>query len=151
MIKSESVFNLKKLMTSWVVCCVLFNFGTFIDSIKFRPSAVFCISWKNEYCRIAQKWLPYHFFIRKQIANQIYGEIHTFFYKERFFSIRPQCCLTFSLIELQMLLRCCLRHRSIIILRHFIFTIFVPTSRPRSIYVVYMWSIFHFHLHFHND
>ena len=33
----------------------------------------------------------------------------------------------------------------------FTFTIFVPMSRPRSVYIVSMWSIFHFHLHFHYD
>ena len=31
----------------------------------------------------------------------------------------------------------------------FSFTLFVSMSRPRSIYVVSMWSIFHFHLSFH--
>ena len=33
----------------------------------------------------------------------------------------------------------------------FIITIFVSMSRPRSIYVVSMWSIFLFHLHFYYD
>ena len=40
------------------------------------------------------------------------------FYKQGFFSTQPQCCLTFSWIEFQMLLRCCLIHITIIILRH---------------------------------
>ena len=40
-----------------------------------------------------------------------------FFYKQRFFSIQPHCCLTFSSIELEMLLKCCLMHVGIIMLR----------------------------------
>ena len=47
--------------------------------------------------------------------------IHAFFYKQRFFSTQPQCCLTFLWIELQMLLRCCLIQTSIIILRNFLY------------------------------
>ena len=31
-------------------------------------------------------------------------QLHSFFYKQRFFSAQPQCCLTFSWIELKMLL-----------------------------------------------
>ena len=45
-------------------------------------------------------------------------ELHAFSYKQRFFSTQPQCCLTLSWIELQMLLNFCLIHRSIIILRY---------------------------------
>ena len=70
----------------------------------------------------------------------------------RFFSAQPWCYLTFLWIELEMLLRCCLIHKSIIITEtHFIFTIFVSISRPKSIYVLSIWSNFHFHLHFHYD
>ena len=32
---------------------------------------------------------------------------------------------------------------------HFMFSIFVPMSRPKSIYVLTIWSIFHFQPHFH--
>ena len=69
-----------------------------------------------------------------------------FFYKQCFFSTHPQCCLVFSLTELQMLLRWCLIHITIII--HFILSIFASMSRPSSIYVVYMWSLFCFRSHF---
>ena len=41
-----------------------------------------------------------------------------FFYKQRFFN---SGCLTFSWIELQILLRCCLIHISIIIVRQFLY------------------------------
>ena len=39
------------------------------------------------------------------------------FYKQRFFSTQPQFCLAFSWIKFQILLRCCLIHITIIILR----------------------------------
>ena len=46
-----------------------------------------------------------------------------FLYKQRFF--QPQCYLTFLWIELQMLLRCCLKNISIIILRHFLYLFYL--------------------------
>ena len=50
-----------------------------------------------------------------------------------FFSTQPQYCLTFSWIELQMLLRRCLTHRTIIILRHILHLVYLCTCR---IYVI---------------
>ena len=62
-----------------------------------------------------------------------------------FFSTQPQCCLTFSWIELKMLLKCCLIHKSIIILRHFLYLLYLcPCLDLWSV-----WSVFHFHFHFH--
>ena len=72
----------------------------------------------------------------------------SFLYKERFFATQAQCCLTFSWIKLQMLLRCCLIHIPIIVMRHILY-LFLSMSRPKSIYVVSLWSIFHFQPHFH--
>ena len=78
-----------------------------------------------------------------------------FFYKQRSFSTLPQYCLTFSWFELQMLLRCYLIHIRIIIMRHYAEILFIlhffSMSRPRTMYIVSVWSIFHFHLHFHYD
>ena len=48
-----------------------------------------------------------------------------FFYKQHFFSTQPQSCLTLSWIELQMLLRCCLIHISIIMLGHFLYLLYL--------------------------
>ena len=61
---------------------------------------------------------------------------YTLFDEKRFFSTQLQCCLNFSRIELQMLLRCSLVHHYPE--THFIFKIFVTMSRPmcRSIYFV---------------
>ena len=72
---------------------------------------------------------------------------YTFFSKHRFLSIQLQCCLNFSWIELQMLLRCCLirmKHKHHYLETLFIFTVFVTMSRPRSICIVYMWYFFIF-------
>ena len=87
---------------------------------------------------------------------------NTRFFIRNFFSTQPQCCFTFSWIELQMLLKFCLIHIlkvsqydhayiiSMIILRHFLYLLIIYVHvRTRSIYVVSMWSIFRSHLHFH--
>ena len=60
-----------------------------------------------------------------------------FFYKQRFFSTQPHCGLTFSWIMLQMLLRCCLTHISIIILKHFLYLVYLCSWLGR-IYVIYV-------------
>ena len=78
----------------------------------------------------------------RKYKNLLQFNTTRFFYKQCFFSTHPQCCLAFSWIELQMLLRCWLIHLTNI--KHFIFSIFVSMSRPSSIYVVHMWSIFYF-------
>ena len=60
-----------------------------------------------------------------------------FFYKQRFsfFLSQPHCCLTFSWIELQMLLRCCLIHKSIIILRHFLYLLHLCTCLDLGLFM----------------
>ena len=58
---------------------------------------------------------------------KIWIGLHAFFYKQRFFSTQPQRCLTLSWIKLRMLLRCCLIHKSIIILRHSLYLLYFCT------------------------
>ena len=48
-------------------------------------------------------------------------KIHAIFYKESFLSTRLQCCLTFSWVEFQLLLKCFLIHISIVIPKHFLY------------------------------
>ena len=56
------------------------------------------------------------------ICIHIYMYTYTrFFYKQRFSSTQPQCCLTFLWIELQLLLSCCLTYKNNMILRHFLY------------------------------
>ena len=90
---------------------------------------------KNEESEIS--FLPFHnewYLIFRRNPNirkfstkrrQIYT---LFFYMQRFFSTQPQCSLTSPWIELQMLLRCCLVHISIVLLNTFLFSIFVSMS-----------------------
>ena len=60
-----------------------------------------------------------------------------FFYKQRFFSTQPQYCLAFSWTELQMLLRCCLIHISIMILWRFIHLLYFCLCLHLSIFMPY--------------
>ena len=54
-------------------------------------------------------------------SNTVKVLCHGFFYKQRFFSTQLQYCLTFSWIELQMLLMCCVFHTTIIIMKHILY------------------------------
>ena len=78
--------------------------------------------------QIANGFKPFIIFTKSSILNT------RFFYKQRFSSTQPQCCLTFFWVQLQMLDR--------------YWTIFVSMSRPTSIYVASMWSIFYFQPNF---
>ena len=63
----------------------------------------------------------------RKYENLKFNTTH-FFYKQRFFSTHPHCCLAFSWIELQMFLRCGLIHITIIIplyILYFILSIFL--------------------------
>ena len=80
--------------------------------------------------------------------------LYTLFYKQRFFSTLPQCCLAFSWIELQMLLRYCLIHIScwlihitIIILEHFLYLFYLNPCLDLCLfrpYLCYLFFIFIF-------
>ena len=74
--------------------------------------------------------------------------LHAFFYKQRFFTIQPQCCLTFSWIEAQMLLRCCLIHKSIIILWHFLYLLYLCPFLDLGLFILYYVIYFSFSFSF---
>ena len=79
----------------------------------------------------------------KMLGNSI--RQHASSYKQRFFSTQPQCCLTFSWTELQMLLRCCLIHISIIILRCFTYLLYLCLCLHLGLFMLYLCeSIFIF-------
>ena len=65
-----------------------------------------------------------------------------FFYKQCFFSTQPQWCLTFSLIEPQMLLRCCLIHIKIIILRHILYLVHLCPCLGLDQFMSYICDLF---------
>ena len=135
------------------------------DCLSFLFSGPCFTGWKYHYDKFQKnhfykRWREYHLKRSSFVAqgdkchrrggNQA-KELHIIFYKQRFFSTQPQCCLTFLQTELQMLLRCCLIHITIIIMRHslYLVAIFVPMSRPMSINVISLWSVFNFQPHFH--
>ena len=66
------------------------------------------------------------------------------FISKAFFSTQPQCCITFSWIELQMLLRFWLIHKalSIIILRHFLYLLFSCPCLELGLYMFYLCDLF---------
>ena len=73
-------------------------------------------------------------------------------YKQRFFSAQPQCCLTFSWSEFQMLLRCCLIQTSIIMLWHFLYLLYLCPCQDLGLFMLYpCYLLFYFHPHFHYD
>ena len=66
----------------------------------------------------------------------------SFFYKQRFFSTQLHCCLTFSWIELQMLLTCCLIHISIITTRHFLCLLHLCPCLDVGLFMSYLRELF---------
>ena len=75
------------------------------------------------------------------VAVIISRRLHVFFYKQRFFSTQPQCCLTFSWIELQNWLKCCLIHINIIILRHF-YLLYLCPCLDLGLWMLYLCDLF---------
>ena len=70
---------------------------------------------------------------------------YTLFYKQRFFfffSIQPQCCLTFSLIKSQVLLRCCLIPLSIIILRYLLYLLYLCPGLDLGLFMSHLCDLF---------
>ena len=65
-----------------------------------------------------------------------------FFYKQHFFSTQTQYCLTFSWIEFQMLLRCCLIDTVTTILRHILYLVYLCPSLDRCLFMLYLCDLF---------
>ena len=64
--------------------------------------------------------------------------LKAFFNKPRYFSTQPRCCLTFSWIGFQIWLRCSLIHISIIILRHFIYLLYLFPYLDVGLFMPYL-------------
>ena len=77
------------------------------------PSLPQFVGKKEFFFKVFSNWNPFLF---DEKAGSNSKKIHSFFYSQRFFKTQPQCCLTSSRIELQMLLSCCLIYISIIYL-----------------------------------
>ena len=84
---------------------------------------------------------PFCNYIR--FAIEVISAAHALiFYEQRFFATQPQCCLTFSWIGLQMLLRCCLIHISVIILRHFLYLLYLCPCLDLGLFLSYICDLF---------
>ena len=86
------------------------------------------------------------FLVMSWVISFYCSVLHVFFTccstLQRFFSTQPQGCLTFSWIELQMLLRCCLVHVSIIILRHFLYLQYLCSWQDLCLFMLYPYDLF---------
>ena len=69
----------------------------------------------------------------------LFAKIHASL-KATLFSTHPHCCLTLPWIELQMLLRCYLIHKRIIILRHFL--LYLCLSLDLGLFMSYLCDLF---------
>ena len=92
--------------------------------------------------------VPIHYYIinrktwQKNAPRNKNNRVRAFFYKQRFFSTHPQCCLTFSWIELQMLIRCRLIHKSIIILKDFLYLLYLCPCLYLGLFFSYLCYVF---------
>ena len=65
------------------------------------------------------------------------------FYKQGFFLTQSQCCLTFSWVEFQMLLRCCLIHNHHRTLTRFMISLLCPCLGLR-LFMSYICDVIYF-------
>ena len=91
------------------------------------------IRWRKCYLQVSLLKVCESFLLRQSTR---------FFYEQLFFSTKRQCCLTFSLTELQMLPRCCLLHKSIIILRHFLYLLYLCPCLEQGLFMSYLCGLF---------
>ena len=81
-----------------------------------------------------------------------HANFHTtrLFYQQRFYSTQPLGCLTFSWFELQMLLKCCLIHISIISILKARYILYLLYLLGLSLFMSYLYDLFFiFRSHFH--
>ena len=70
------------------------------------------------------------------LPRVFHSQVHTLFFKRKpFFSTQPQYCLTFAWTEFQILLSCCLIHISMIILRHFLYSLYLRLSLDLGLFM----------------
>ena len=83
-------------------------------------------------------------YVRMKACTHAYEGMYAFFYNQCFFSTQLQCCLTFNefLMKLQVLLRCCLIHKSIIILTHFLYLLHLCACLELSLFMSYLCDLF---------
>ena len=68
--------------------------------------------------------------------------MHWFFMSNDFLQLSLTASLIFSWIGLQMLLRCCLIHISVIILRHFLYLLYLCPCLDLGLFMSYICDLF---------
>ena len=88
-------------------------------------------------------FLIFQFFKHSTASIWSYVRNMLFFIKKHFFfSAQPQCCWTFSWIELQILLRCSLIYIIIMKLRHFLCWVYLCQCLDLSLFMLYLCDLF---------
>ena len=100
--------------------CQHFCFVPLVSRFHWKVECLFCIFlfWKIFNGLRIVTWTSSQWCRSKFFCLRCYTR---FFISNAFFLFKPQCCLTFSWVELQMLLRCCLIRISIIILKQVLY------------------------------
>ena len=70
------------------------------------------------------------------------GKLNFFVQRYTLFSFQPQCCITFSWIELQLLLKCCLIHITPIIRRHILYLVCLCPCLGLGLFASYLCDPF---------
>ena len=114
-----------------------------VEQIPLPPYPCVIYGWPDTY--ISKRPLESAYYISQSPAQgfEIIPVKYTLFCKQHFFSIQPQCCLTFSRIKLQTLLKCCLIHTSIIILRHYLYLLYLCLCLDPGLFMLYLCN-FHY-------
>ena len=94
--------------------------------------------WQKSYAAVYMRKPKYFFFLHEK--SSVY--IARFFYKQRVFSLQSQCCSTFSWIELKILLRFCLIHVTITMLRHILYLVYLCPCLGLSLFNFYPNDLF---------
>ena len=87
---------------------------------------------------ISDTWQIFDLFLQPLVTFA--KVLYLFFKIQHFFA--TQCCLTFVWIELQMLLRCCLIHISIIIVRYCLYVLYLCSFLDLGLIVSYLCDLF---------
>ena len=77
-----------------------------------------------------------------QKTNIIHFSNDASLYKQSFFATQPKCCLTFSRIELEMLLGCCLIHLAIIMLKHILYLVYLGPCLGLGLFMLHLCNLF---------
>ena len=103
-------------------------------SVRYGKKFFFSIVWKSFDSYVSVLFI--------YVFRVFSKDIHAFFYKQHVFSTHPQCCLTVSWIDLQMLLRCCLIHISIIIQGYILYLVYLCPFLCLGLFMLYLCDLF---------